>query len=748
MGKTLVILESPGKVKAVGKYLGKTYEVMASNGHLVDLPEKEIGVDIENDFKPKYKVLSNGQAAKTIKRIEKAAKTSDKILIATDPDREGEAIGWHIANKIVKHNKNIFRVTFNEITKNGIKRGIENIGEINQNLVDAQQARRIMDRLVGYKVSPFLWKTITGGLSAGRVQSVALKIICERDKEIADFKPEEYWSLSSIFTHSNGEYQASLHKIDGKDFNIGSEAEAVDIKNKILNESFHIKSITKKSVKKSPAPPFITSTLLQESVKKLGFSSKKTMQIAQQLYEGVELGSDGFVGLITYMRTDSVRISDDANKALRDYISENYPNDYLNKSVRKFKSKSNNTQDAHEAIRPSDITLDPQKIVKYLTKDQSKLYNLIYKRFLATQFSDAKFNQTSVDTVGGEFTFRTSGRVMVFDGFLKVYSIEDASDGEDKMIPKGFSEGDKVDLKDLAADQHFTKPPARFNEASLTKTLEEDGIGRPSTYATIIDRLISQQYIEKKERKLFSTELGVLVNSILVKSFPEILNVEFTKKMESELDKIEFGDQKWVGVLHNFYNPFSESLKEALENSKEIKKSNIEKTGQNCPLCNEGELVYRWGRNGKFIACNNFPTCKYTNSIDGDSGEKKEVESTVVGKCEKCGGDMVTKMGRYGKFIACNNYPKCKNIKTEDLGVKCPKDGCDGDITQKRSKRGKVFYGCSNYPKCDFVSWDKPVNRSCSSCKSPILMEKVRKSGTTFYCPECKAEFESESEAK
>jgi DNA topoisomerase-1 len=748
MGKTLVILESPGKVKAISKYLGKNYEVMASNGHLIDLPEKEIGVDVEDQFKPKYKVLSNGQASKTLKRIEKAAKSSDRVLIATDPDREGEAIGWHIANRIEKHNQNIFRVTFNEITKNGVKRGIENIGKINQNLVDAQQARRIMDRLVGYKVSPFLWKTITGGLSAGRVQSVALKIICERDKEIAEFKPEEYWSVKSLFNHQNGDYEASLHKIDNKDFKIENEKDANSIRERILKEKFKITAIKEKSVKKSPAPPFITSTLLQDSVKKLGFSSKKTMQIAQQLYEGVELGDEGFVGLITYMRTDSVRISDDANSALRDYVLNNYGEEYLHKSVRKYKSKSNNTQDAHEAIRPSDVAHSPEAIGKYLSKDQQRLYTLIYRRFLATQFSDAKFNQTSLDTIGGEFTFRTSGRVLLFDGFLKVYNIEESSDGENRNVPKGLNEGDEPTLGSLDLDQHFTKPPARYNEASLTKTLEEDGIGRPSTYATIIDRLITQQYIEKKERKLFSTELGVLVNNILVDSFPDILNVEFTKQMESELDKVEFGDEKWVGVLHNFYDPFSGSLNEALDKSKDIKKQNIQKTGEKCPSCKEGDLIYRWGRNGKFIACDNFPTCKYTSSIDGEGEERKDSEPVIVGKCEKCGGDMVTKTGRYGKFIACNNYPKCKNIKSEDLGVKCPKEGCDGDIAPKRSKRGKQFYGCSNYPKCDFVSWDKPLNKSCPSCGNSIMMEKVRKAGITIYCPECKAELESGSEAK
>ncbi|MBN1968621.1 MAG: type I DNA topoisomerase [Candidatus Delongbacteria bacterium] len=748
MGKTLVILESPGKVKAVSKYLGNEFEVLASNGHLIDLPEKEIGVDIENNFTPKYKVISNGKAAKTLKIIEAQAAKSDKVYIATDPDREGEAIGWHIANRIQSINNNIFRVTFNEITKNGVKKGIDSVGSINQNLVDSQQARRIMDRLVGYKVSPFLWKTVTGGLSAGRVQSVALKIICERDGEIESFIPEEYWTIISDFKNNGLEYEGFLHKISGKDPDISNSVDAEKVKSEIEKNSFTIQSIAKKKVKRSPQPPFITSTLLQDSVKKLGFTSKKTMQIAQQLYEGLEIGDDGFVGLITYMRTDSVRISEDANNALRNFINDKYGKDYLNKSIRVFKSK-NNIQDAHEGIRPAELGYEPEKIKKFLSNDQYKLYNLIYKRFLATQFADAQFDQTTIDTVGGEYTFRTSGRVCVFEGYLKVYLDDDDNDRNSKL-PEGLIENSESIVEEVILEQHFTKPPARYNEASLTKTLEEDGIGRPSTYATIIDRLITQKYIEKEEKKLVSTELGRLVNKMLIGSFPEIINEEFTKKMESELDKIEYGDEKWDKVLLDFYQPFSKSLDEALGNKSELKKQSIQQVGKKCPECKEGNLIYRWGRNGRFIACDNFPKCKYTTSLESENKEES-TESTpeIVGKCEKCGSDMVVKTGRFGKFIACSNYPKCKNIKSEQsYEIPCPKEGCDGKVSQKRSKKGKVFYGCSNYPKCDYVSWDKPLEQKCPSCGNPIMMEKTRKAGVTIYCPECKTELKKEDEAQ
>lgn len=757
MAITLVILESPGKVKAVSKYLGNDYQVVASNGHIIDLPEKEIGVDIENDFSPTYKIINNGQAYKTLKKIETLAKKSDKILIATDPDREGEAIGWHIANRLKTLTGNIKRVTFNEITKKGVEAGISNEGDLNMSLVDSQQARRIMDRLVGYKVSPFLWKTISSGLSAGRVQSVALKIICERDKEIADFNPEEYWSIHSDFAKKGEEnFMADLVKISGKDFKITSKEEVEKIAEEILKQSYSVTDITKKVIKKSPQAPFITSTLLQESIKKLGFSSKKTMQIAQQLYEGVEIDGDGFVGLITYMRTDSTRISKDANEELREFIKNKFGEENLAKKERLFKSKKN-IQDAHEAIRPTNIAYEPSKIERYLSNDQKRLYRLIWTRFVATQMAEAKYQQTVAEIEGGEYKFRTTGRINTHLGYLSVYSENglngngngNSENGENgnsdkiRTIPKFLKKGVELDISELFKEQHFTKPPARFNEASLTKELEEDEIGRPSTYSTIIEKLIVQKYVEKKEKKLFATELGFIVSDILTGNFPNIFNIEFTKQMESELDKIEYDKEDWIKVLKDFYEPFSSSLGQVMKMKNEIKEKHLKHVGKSCPTCKEGDLIYKWGKNGKFIACSRFPKCRYTASIDDYENPEKKPEPKVVGKCDKCGGNLVEKVGRYGKFVACDNYPKCKNIVQEDINVPCPEDGCDGKIVEKKSKKKRRFYGCTNFPNCKFVSWSKPVDKKCPACGYKVMTEKVAENKTVkFVCPKCKHETE------
>ena len=749
MGKTLVILESPGKVKAVSKYLGDKYEVVASNGHVIDLPAKELGVDVKNDFKPKYIVIEKvGQAAKILKKIESLSKTADKILIATDPDREGEAIGWHIANRIKKINDKIFRVSFNEITKKGVESGVKNEGEINTNLVNAQQARRIMDRLVGYKISPFLWKVVSNGLSAGRVQSVALRIICERDKQINEFIPEEYWSLEGLFSsEKEAGFKTDLVKIKGKDFKITSKEEMDELLMKVKKESYKVHNITKKKVKKTPPAPFITSTLLQASVNKLGFSSKKAMSVAQQLYEGIEIGKDGAQGLITYMRTDSTRISADAIDDVRDFISKKYGTDFIVKKQRVYKSKKS-SQDAHEAVRPTNVNYEPKKIASFLTKDQLKLYQLIWTRFVATQMADALYDQTVIDITGDIYNFRISGRVNTYKGFLQAYidtSIEEEKDEEQKKkMPVNIDVGQTVNIEEMNPAQHFTKPAGRFNEASLTKELEEDEIGRPSTYATIVERLITQKYIEKIEKKLISTELGNLINGLLVGHFPELFNIEFTKKMEADLDSIEFGDNDWIELLGKFYTPFEEVLKETMGKSAEIKKETVQPVGEKCPEC-DGELLFKWGKNGKFIACGNFPTCKYTRSIEADGENNEPAEKEIVGKCTKCGtGNMVVKIGRYGKFIACDNYPKCKNILPETIDVKCPKDGCEGQIIARKSKRGKKFYGCDQYPKCDFVTWNKPVQKKCPNCDYSIMEEVIDKKTKSLklICPECKHEID------
>ena len=755
MGKNLVILESPGKVKAVSKYLGTSYNVVASNGHIIDLPAKELGVDVENDFKPTYKIIDNaGQASKILKKIETMAKDSDKILIATDPDREGEAIGWHICNRLKNVGGRIIRVTFNEITKRGIEAGLKNEGSIDKNLVDAQQARRIMDRLVGYKISPFLWKAVSNGLSAGRVQSVALRIICERDSEANGFIPEEYWTVKAEFSTSKEQFYADLVKIDDKDFRLANKSETEKIITEIKKSKYSVLNINKTKVKKSPMAPFITSTLLQASVNRLGFSSKKTMQIAQNLYEGIELGNKGVVGLITYMRTDSTRVSNEAIDEVRDYISKKFGVDFVTPSARKYKSKKN-IQDAHEAIRPADVNLEPKKVQPHLSKEQFRLYQLIWTRFVATQMKESLFEQTVIDIGSEKFKFRISGRKNIFKGYQQVFMDSDFGvDKEDEdsntRLPKKIDVGMMVTLSETESEEHFTKPPPRFNEASLTKELEEQEIGRPSTYATIIDRLIYQKYIEKSEKKLISTELGNIVNNILVENFNEIFNIKFTKKMEASLDKIEYGEAGILDILNRFYKPFEKTLEAVSKKTTEIKKNTELPAGGICPKCGKGTLIFKWGKNGKFIACSNFPSCKYTASIDqsDNSGTKKSGQTTLIrkefGKCPKCGkGTLVERTGKFGrKFIACDRYPKCKYVHTEHVSVKCPVEGCDGVIKDKTTKKGRLFYGCSNFPKCTFASWNKPVEKKCPSCGYGMLEEVVdQKTATVKYvCPNCKKE--------
>ncbi|MDA3839110.1 MAG: type I DNA topoisomerase [Candidatus Delongbacteria bacterium] len=749
MSKELVILESPGKVKAISKYLGPSYNVIASNGHIIDLPSKELGVDVENDFKPTYKVINNsGQAAKILKKIESLAKTSSRILIATDPDREGEAIGWHIANRLKNCSDRIFRISFNEITKKGIQAGLQNEGKIDTNLVDSQQARRIMDRLVGYKVSPFLWKTVSNGLSAGRVQSVALRIICERDNDINLFNPEEYWTIKADFSSNKESFTADLVKIENKDFKLTNKDEAKKIENEINEQIFKVSNITKKKVKKSPTSPFITSTLLQAGVNKLGYSSKKVMQIAQQLYEGIELGTKGVVGLITYMRTDSTRISTEAIDELRDFVTKKYGVDYVVNKTRKFKSKKN-IQDAHEAVRPTSVNYEPKKIQHFLTKDQFRVYQLIWARFVATQMKDALFDQTVVDIDGGKFKFRISGRVNVFKGFLQVLSNDSTSTDKENesslKLPKNIDVGKELNVDKVLPEEHFTKPPARFNEASITKELEDDEIGRPSTYATIIERLIVQKYIEKSEKKLISTELGNIVNKLLIENFSEIFNIKFTKKMEKTLDKIAYGEIEMLELLNKFYKPFEKTLETVNAKRSEIKKTAQQLTGEKCPTCKSGDLIIKWGKNGKFIACNNFPKCKYTSSLDDeDPKARKEIE--IVGKCDKCNkGNLIVKYGKFGKFVACDNYPECKNIISEEINVSCPTEGCDGHVKSKITKKGKKFYGCSNFPKCTFATWNKPINKKCDKCGHPILEEvnDVRAKSTYYICPSCKEKYDT-----
>ncbi|HEX9911669.1 MAG TPA: type I DNA topoisomerase [candidate division Zixibacteria bacterium] len=741
MEKNLVIVESPAKTKTLKKFLGKEYQLEASLGHVKDLPRKNLGVKIEEDFKPEYLIIPGKK--KVIERLKKEAKKSKKVYLAPDPDREGEAIAWHIAEEIKRNNPNIFRVTFNEITREAVLKGISNAGSIDMNKVNAQQARRILDRLVGYKVSPFLWKTVYRGLSAGRVQSVALRIICEREEEIEKFVPQEYWSITGLFeTEKKESFSANLVKIKGEDFRIENQTQAEKILKDIEQKKFEVTSVKIEKRVRNPYPPFITSTLEQDSAKRLYFSPKKTMLLAQQLYEGIDLGEKGSVGLITYMRTDSVRISDSAKKAAYDFIKENFGSDYLPDKPREYKSRKT-AQEAHEAIRPTYLEYKPEDIKKYLSKDQFKLYQLIYNRFLASQMKEALYDTTTVEIEGDSYTFRATSSELRFDGFLKVYQEIKEENGENEKEGKlpFLEKGERLNLLKLDPQQHFTKPPPRFSEATLIKELEANGIGRPSTYAQIVGTIEDRSYATKEKKKLFPTELGKTVNRILVENFPDLFEVGFTAEMEEELDRIEEGEDDWVKVLKDFYIPFKSMLEEAEKKKKEIKSTTQEKTEEVCEKCGS-PMVIRWGKHGRFFACSAYPKCKNTKPLNNEKNHLTEE------KCELCGSSMVIKNGRYGKFLACSKYPECRNTKPYSLGITCPKEGCGGFIVEKKSRRGKIFFGCSNYPACKFATWYKPVKESCPQCGANFLVFKESKSkGEYLLCLKCKYE-KSQSEEK
>ncbi|HVP36637.1 MAG TPA: type I DNA topoisomerase [Terriglobales bacterium] len=734
MGKNLVIVESPAKTKTLKRFLGKDYQLEASLGHIKNLPQKSLGVKIEEDFKPGYVVIPGRK--KVIDKLKKEAGKAEKVYLAPDPDREGEAIAWHVAEEVKKTNPNILRASFNEITKEAVLKGIEKAGPIDMDKVNAQQARRILDRIVGYKVSPFLWKTVYRGLSAGRVQSVALRIICEREEQIQKFVPLEYWSITGWFENQKNEsFSAELVKIKGEDFRIENQTKAEEILQDLKRKSYKVASVNTEKRSRNPYPPFITSTLEQDSARRLYFSPQKTMVIAQQLYEGVELGEKGSVGLITYMRTDSVRIADSAKKAARDYIEKNFGSNYLPDRPREYKSKKN-SQEAHEAIRPTYVEYPPDEIKKYLSKDQFKLYQLIYNRFLASQMKEAIYDTTTVEIQGDGYTFRASASELRFDGFLKVYQEvkeENGENGEEKKLPV-LKQGESLNLLKLEPEQHFTKPPARFSEATLIKELEANGIGRPSTYALIVGTIEDRKYVEKEKKKLFPTELGKTVNRILVENFPELFDVGFTAEMEEELDRIEEGEDDWVKVLKDFYTPFKSILEEAEKKRKEIKSTIQEKTGEVCEKCGS-PMVIKWGRHGRFLACSAYPECKNTKPLN--SGEQNQITDE---KCELCGSPMVLKNGRFGKFLACSRYPECKNTKPYSLGIPCPR-GCGGFIVEKKSRKGKIFFGCSNYPKCDFATWDRPVKENCPQCGANFLvLKESKKKGEYLLCLKCKYE--------
>lgn len=817
MSKNLVIVESPAKAKTINKYLGSDYKVLASIGHIKDLPSKDLGVDVQNGFEPTYELIPDTKKRnnrKTVSDLKKAAKEAETIFLAADPDREGEAICQHLAEEIVPKRpaKPVFRVMFNEITKNAIKEAFNHPKEVNKNLVDAQQARRVLDRLVGYKVSPILWKTIGGKLSAGRVQTVAVRMVVDREREIEAFKQTEYWTIhANLSAKLPPNFDARLYKVEeltlktagfGEDIkkneiHLKDEKSATDIVEEAKKENFIVDSVATKERKRNPVPPFITSKLQQEASRKLGFPVKKTMTVAQKLYEGVEVGKEGAVGLITYMRSDSIRVSDTALNEVREFIGGSYGDKYLPEKAIHYKGKKD-AQDAHEAIRPTDVNRTPESLKSYLNADELKLYTLIWKRFVASQMTAAIFDQTTIDIKAGRFMFRATGSVQKFDGFLKVYQEgrdEKADeDDEEKTLPK-VEKGEQLKLNSLTPEQHFTEPPPRYTEATLVKALEEKGIGRPSTYAAIMTTIQDREYVERVEGRFHPTPLGTTVNDMLVQNFTDLFNPAYTAQMEEQLDKIEDGEINWRTAMQTFYDKFSVDLNAATENIKNVKKQAIP-TDEICEKCGAG-MVIKFGRFGQFLACANYPECQTTREVSSrksqvssqengqtpdsglqtqdpevepcencgkpmalkkgrfgsfygctgypecknirkiaKSGEVKTVAPPVEidEKCPTCGKNLAIRQGRFGEFTACSDYPKCKYIKRDTTGLACPKCG-KGEIGIKKSKRGKVFYGCTNYPKCDEVYWDKPLDEPCPKCNAPYLFEKTtKKDGTVKYC--------------
>ncbi len=735
----LVIVESPAKAKTIGKYLGKGFVVKASYGHVRDLPKSKIGVDVENNFEPKY--ITPVKAKKVVAELKKSVAKADKVYFATDEDREGEAIAWHLAQVLKADDEKSERITFDEITKNAIQNAVANPRKINVQLVDAQQARRILDRLVGYELSPFLWKKVRRGLSAGRVQSVAVRLIVEREREIEAFKPEEFWTVEANLQAKAGQFIAKLRARAGKTLDklaIKSKDEADAISNTLQGASWKVSSVEEKQVGRSPVPPFTTSTLQQAASNRLGFSAKKTMMLAQRLYEGIDLGEEGPTGLITYMRTDSLNLANEAINNIRGLVETRFGKEFLPEEPRYYKNKSRGAQEAHEAIRPTDSTRTPDAVRSFMERDMARLYELIWNRAVASQMTDAKFQAMTVDIEAAEFGFRATGSRVAFPGFLKVWGLDKT---KEVILPK-IEENEILSLVDLKPEQHFTQPPARYSEASLVKALEEHGIGRPSTYAPTIDTVQKRGYVEKnlEDKRFRPTDVGKVVNDILVEHFPEIVDIEFTARMEEDLDQIAEGQKEMVPVLKMFYEPFHKNLE---TKSETLQKSDLttEKTDMVCPECGK-PIILRLGRHGKFYGCSGYPECKYT--APASEQEKSEMEAAPTGKkCPECGKDLVIKRGRFGTFLGCAGYPECKHTERieKKLGLTCPK--CNqGEIVERKSKRGKLFYGCNKYPECDFVSWSKPTGEKCPSCGSLLVYAKNK----TITCSNKDCTYQKEAE--
>ncbi len=811
MAKNLVIVESPAKAKTINKYLGKDYLVKASIGHIKDLPSKGLGVDIEHDFEPTYEVIPDSRKRnnkKIVAELKKAAKEAEAVYLAADPDREGEAICQHLAEEVVPKRpaKPTYRVMFNEITKRAVNAAFEHPGQIDENLVDAQQARRVLDRLVGYKVSPLLCRSIGGRLSAGRVQSVALRMVVEREREIESFVKTEYWTIiANLGAKLPPAFDARLFRVGEQtvktsgfdqelkknEILIKDQAQANGLVAEAEKQSYVVTDVTTKERKRNPVPPFITSKLQQEASRKLGFPVKKTMMLAQKLYEGIEIGSEGSVGLITYMRTDSTRVSDAALGEVRDFIGRQYGSPYLPDKAVHYRSKKD-AQDAHEAIRPTEVARTPDSLTQYLNKDELKLYRLIWQRFVASQMTPAIFDQTTIDIEAGRLLFRATGSVQKFDGFLKLYQEgRDEKTEEDEEAERTLplvEKGETLKLNKLTPEQHFTEPPPRYTEATLVKALEEKGIGRPSTYAAIMSTIQEREYVEKLEARFHPTALGKTVNDLLIEGgFDDLFNVTYTARMEEELDHVEEGKLKWTDAMRDFYGKFAADLEKFKQHVKEIKEVDTP-TDEVCLKCETPGMVQKWGRFGKylkclncgatrdaetpaandgdsennsataeaaepeacelcgkpmqmkrgrfgpFLGCTGYPECKNIRKIS-KSGVAAPAPIPIDEKCPVDGAQLVRRFGRYGEFISCSNYPKCKYIKQQTTGVSCPRPDCPGELVVKKSKRGKVFYGCSQYPNCDRVFWDKPIAENCPNCNAPFLLEKTtKKQGTFRYC--------------
>jgi DNA topoisomerase I len=749
----LVIVESPAKARTIGKYLGPEYRVRASVGHIRDLPERELGVDIEGGFEPKY-VTIRGKG-KVIMDLRRDAEGVDEVILATDPDREGEAIAYHVAEQlgyqdigIEGDNVRFRRVLFHEITKEAVKRALKEPLSLDMRKVEAQQARRILDRLVGYQVSPLLWKPIRPGLSAGRVQTVALRLITEREDEIRAFVAEEYWSVTALLEKDGRQFEARLHQIDGRAVRIGNEEQAASILAEIANLPFVITELKRRQRVKNPPAPFTTSTLQQEAAKRLGFTAQRTMRTAQQLYEGMEVGSEGSVGLITYMRTDSTRVAGSAAGEARDMVRATYGENYVPASVRLWGGKqSKGAQEAHEAIRPTSALRSPDAMRRHLDRDQLRLYELIWLRFVAGQMSPAVFDTTTADfeltaESGTKYLFRSTGSIMVFDGFTRLYQ-EAREEGDHKTLDDldplpELAEKDRVPVQGITPAQHFTQPPPRFTEASLVKELERLGIGRPSTYAQIISTLTDREYVKLEQKRFQPTPLGETVAKVLVHVFPDVFSVGFTSGMEAELDRVEEGELDWRVVLKDFYVPFKLRLADGPQKSQEVIRDSVAKDAGPCPDCG-GEMAVRWNRYGRFLGCTAYPECRHTQSLD----DEKKAEPKPTGEmCPKCGAEMFEREGRFGPFIACSNYPKCKHTRPRTVpGLTCPLCN-EGAVGEKRTRKGKPFWGCTRYPDCDWSTWDEPVPRRCPNCEAPFMVRKNTKAkGEFLRCQTCAHEY-------